>query len=54
VGTSRLEAVFLAACRKRNGTAQALVLLFLAEKENARARGFKLTDDVRLSIAAQA
>ena len=31
-----------------------LVLLFLAEKEMHGARGFKLTDDVRLSIAAQA
>ena len=31
-----------------------LVLLFLAEKEMHGAHGFKLTDDVRLSIAAQA
>src|SRR5882762_8710201 len=31
-----------------------LVVLFLAEKEMHGARGFKLTDDVRLSIAAQA
>src|SRR5258706_14628081 len=31
-----------------------LVLLFLGEKEMHGARGFKLTDDVRLSIAAQA
>ncbi len=31
-----------------------LVLLFLAEKEMHGARGFKLTDDVRLSVAAQA
>src|SRR5258708_1029218 len=31
-----------------------LVLLFLAEKEMHGARGFRLTDDVRLSIAAQA
>src|SRR5260221_12622709 len=31
-----------------------LVLLFLAEKEMHGARGFRLTDDVRLSIAVQA
>src|SRR5206468_11506368 len=31
-----------------------LVLLFLAEKEMHGAQGFRLTDEVRLSIAAQA
>jgi len=55
VGTSRLEAVLSSRPVERgNGTAQAARPPVPRRKRNARARGFKLTDDVRLSIAAQA
>jgi len=44
---------FVAACRKRTVRLKQLVLLFLPKKKCTARGGFKLTDDVRLSIAAQ-
>ena len=40
--------------REEAGKLKNLVLLFLAEKQFAGARGLEVTDDMRLSIAAQA
>ena len=40
--------------REDAGKLKNLVLLFLAEKQFAGARGLEVTDDMRLSIAAQA